>query len=98
MGCEVQVESAEQRLKPPHGKVCQWICRAAEKLDMVRMFILFFELTNFRMYGSKVRTYGNMRAIKRWCEWRKVIIFPMKYAMLNNGSFQLTGLEEAPTS
>jgi hypothetical protein len=30
-----QVDSAEQRLEPI--KVCQWICRAAEKLDMVRI-------------------------------------------------------------
>ncbi|NQX67543.1 hypothetical protein HQN90_15585 [Paenibacillus alba] len=44
-------------------KVCQWICRAAEKLDMVRMFKQTFkqtELTNFRMYRSKVRACGNI--------------------------------------
>jgi hypothetical protein len=28
--------------------------------------------------------------------WRKVKIFPMKYAMLNDGGIQLTGSEEAP--
>lgn len=32
MGSEAQVKSAEQRLKPlPTEKVCQWICRMAEK-------------------------------------------------------------------
>ncbi|WP_144028629.1 hypothetical protein [Paenibacillus ferrarius] len=78
-------------------KVCQWICRAAEKLDMVRMFKQT-ELTNFRMYSSKVRACGNICTIKRWGERRKVRIFPMKYAMPNNGGIGLTGLEEAPKS
>ena len=40
MGSEAQVESAEQRLKPFFTeKVCQWICRMAEKLNMVRIFL-----------------------------------------------------------
>lgn len=40
MGYEAQVKSAEQRLKPIlTDKVCQWICRMAEKLDMVRIFL-----------------------------------------------------------
>ena len=39
-------------------KVCQRICRTAEKLDMVGI-VPQKELTNNRMYGSKVRTYGN---------------------------------------
>ena len=50
------------------------------------------------MYGSKVRTYGNIWTIKRWGEWRKVRIFPMKYAMPDNGGIQLTGSEGAPKS
>jgi len=50
------------------------------------------------MYGSKVRTYGNIRTIKRWGEWRRVKISSMKYVMPDNGGIQLTGLEEAPTS
>lgn len=47
------------------------------------------------MYRSKVRTYGNIRTIKRWGEWRKVRFSSMKYAMPNHGGIQLTGLEEA---
>ncbi len=40
MGSEAQVKSAEQRLKPfLTEKVCQWICRMAEKLNMVRTFL-----------------------------------------------------------
>ncbi|QFF99313.1 hypothetical protein PB01_17395 [Psychrobacillus glaciei] len=40
MGSEAQVKSAEQRLKPLlKEKVCQWICRMAEKLNMVRIFL-----------------------------------------------------------
>ena len=40
MGSEAQVKSAEQRLKPfLTEKVCQWICRMAEKLNMVRIFL-----------------------------------------------------------
>jgi len=38
MGFEAQVDSAEGRLKPIFEKVCQLICRMAEKLDRVRMF------------------------------------------------------------
>ncbi|GFZ92708.1 hypothetical protein GCM10008018_43970 [Paenibacillus marchantiophytorum] len=56
------------------------------------------ELTNFRMYRSKVRAYGNICTIKRWGERRKVRISSMKYAMSNNGGIGLTGLEEAPKS
>ncbi len=38
MGCEEQVDSAERRLKPfLTEKVGQRICRAAEKLDKVRI-------------------------------------------------------------
>ena len=40
MGCEAQVDSAERRLKPSlKEKVCQRICRTAEKLDMVRIVL-----------------------------------------------------------
>lgn len=36
MGCDAQVKSAEQRLKPLlTEKVCQWICRMAEKLNTI---------------------------------------------------------------
>ena len=36
MGSEAQVKSAEQRLKPLHTeKVCQWICRMAENLNVL---------------------------------------------------------------
>jgi hypothetical protein len=77
----------------PLEKVCQQICRAAEKLDMVRI-VPRKELTNNRMYGSKVRTYRNIWTIKRWGEWRKVKMFPMKYAMPNNGGIKLTGHRE----
>ncbi|WP_171645676.1 hypothetical protein [Paenibacillus phytorum] len=48
------------------------------------------------MYRSKVRACGNVCTIKRWGEWRKVKLSPMKYAMPNNGGIGLTGLEEAP--
>ena len=64
MGYEVQVESAERRLEPvPQEKVCQRICRAAEKLDRVSM-VPWKELTNNRMYRSKVRACGNVCTIK----------------------------------
>jgi hypothetical protein len=48
------------------------------------------------MYRSKVRAWGNACTIKRWGEWRKVKLYPMKYAMPNYGGINLTGLEEAP--
>jgi hypothetical protein len=46
-----------------------------EKLVMVRI-VPQKELTNNRMYGSKIRTYGNIWTIKRWGEWRRVKMCP----------------------
>jgi hypothetical protein len=57
MGFEAQVESAEGKLKPvPMEKVCQLICRVAEKLDMVRMFPSkgTDELLNLRVYRLNI--------------------------------------------
>jgi len=75
-------------------KVRQWICRAAEKLDKVRIVPL--ELTNNRRYGSKKITYGNICTIIRWGEWRAVKIHPMKHAIPNYGGIRLTGSQETP--
>lgn len=54
MGSEAQVDSAEQRLEPfLTEKVCQWICRTAEKLNMVSIFLRkrTDELPNLRVYS-----------------------------------------------
>ncbi|GGA14984.1 hypothetical protein GCM10008018_69810 [Paenibacillus marchantiophytorum] len=48
------------------------------------------------MYRSTVRACVNACTIKRWGEWRKVKLYPMKYAMPNYGGINLIGLEEAP--
>jgi hypothetical protein len=56
------------------------------------------ELTNNRMYGLKLEHRESLCTIKRWGEWRKVKMCPMKYAMPNNGGIQLTGSQGAPKS
>ena len=56
-GFEVQVESAERRLEPfSQKKVCQLICRMAEKLDTVSMFPSegTDELLNLRVYRLNI--------------------------------------------
>ncbi|MDR6725008.1 hypothetical protein J2W91_003494 [Paenibacillus amylolyticus] len=75
-------------------KVCQLICRTAEKLLMVRMFI--WELTKLRMYESKCLPHGNMLTNKCWGKWRKVRLHVRKYAISDDGDIKLAGSKESP--
>lgn len=97
MGCEAQVDSVELGWSHPYGKGMPkdrphgWKTRYGENSSYIK------ELTNFRRYRSKVRTWGNLCTIQWWGERCKVKMHPLKYTIPNNGGIQFTGLKEAPT-